>query len=372
MAGKSLEQVIKEKIENLSSKTEMTEEKQIEEEIEEAKEEEVTAEIEEKKDETKEDSKSAKKETKKEMDHDDEDDDEDDEDDDEVKKEFKADDGTSEVPDGKKMKKAKMKGETKKEETKEEPKKESKSYEDIEIDVKDDVEALTSGEDMSDEFKKKAATIFEAAVKSKVTEIAKSIEKDLDEKYSKQAETDKQEIVDNVDKYLDYVSEQWMKENELAVETGLKEEITNNFMTGLKNLFEEHYIDIPDEKIDIISELQSKVEEQEEALNKEINESIETKKALVEYKKKDIFNQVTTDLVDTEIEKLKKLSDTVEFEDEDNYRDKLNTIKENYFKKSVSEANDGEKETAGTNKELETTPGNVDSYVQAITKSIKK
>ena len=158
----------------------------------------------------------------------------------------------------------------------------------------------------------------------------------------------------------------------MAVETGLKEEITNNFMTGLKNLFEEHYIDIPDEKIDIISELQSKVEEQEEALNKEINESIETKKALVEYKKKDIFNQVTTDLVDTEIEKLKKLSDTVEFEDEDNYRDKLNTIKENYFKKSVSEVNDGEKETAGTNKELETTPGNVDSYVQAITKSIKK
>lgn len=224
---------------------------------------------------------------------------------------------------------------------------------------------------MSDEFKKKAATIFEAAVKAKVIDVVKAMEKDLEEKYSKQAETDKQEIVDNVDKYLDYVSEQWMKENELAVEVGLKEEITNNFMTGLKNLFEEHYIDIPDEKIYLISELQSKVEEQEEALNKEINESIETKKELVEYKKKDIFNQITTDLVDTEIEKLKKLSDTVEFEDSENYKEKLNTIKENYFKKSTSETTDS-KETAGTNKDIEDGKTSVDSYVQAITKSIKK
>ena len=338
MAEKSLEQIIKEKMDKISSKAEVNEEVVDEEETEEL--------IETAKEEMKKDLEEKKV---KEDDHE-----EDDEEDDDEEMESKS-----------------KKENKNKKETKEEPKKESKSYEDIEIDVKDDVEALTSGDDMSDEFKKKAATIFEAAVKAKVIDVVKAMEKDLEEKYSKQAETDKQEIVDNVDKYLDYVSEQWMKENELAVEVGLKEEITNNFMTGLKNLFEEHYIDIPDEKIDLISELQSKVEEQEEALNKEINESIETKKELVEYKKKDIFNQITTDLVDTEIEKLKKLSDTVEFEDSENYKEKLNTIKENYFKKSTSETTDS-KETAGTNKEIQDNKTSVDSYVQAITKSIKK
>ena len=338
MAEKSLEQIIKEKMDKISSKAEVNEEVVDEEETEEL--------IETAKEEMKKDLEEKKV---KEDDHE-----EDDEEDDDEEMESKS-----------------KKENKNKKETKEEPKKESKSYEDIEIDVKDDVEALTSGDDMSDEFKKKAATIFEAAVKAKVIDVVKAMEKDLEEKYSKQAETDKQEIVDNVDKYLDYVSEQWMKENELAVEVGLKEEITNNFMTGLKNLFEEHYIDIPDEKIDLISELQSKVEEQEDALNKEINESIETKKELVEYKKKDIFNQITTDLVDTEIEKLKKLSDTVEFEDSENYKEKLNTIKENYFKKSTSETTDS-KETAGTNKEIQDNKTSVDSYVQAITKSIKK
>ena len=365
MAEKSLEQIIKEKMDKISSKTEVTEEVVAEEETEELVEtakEEMKKDLEEKKvkeddhededDEEEMESKSKKENKKvKEDDHEDMDDDDDD--------------------DEEEMESKSKKENKNKKETKEEPKKESKSYEDIEIDVKDDVEALTSGDDMSDEFKKKAATIFEAAVKAKVIDVVKAMEKDLEEKYSKQAETDKQEIVDNVDKYLDYVSEQWMKENELAVEVGLKEEITNNFMTGLKNLFEEHYIDIPDEKIDLISELQSKVEEQEEALNKEINESIETKKELVEYKKKDIFNQITTDLVDTEIEKLKKLSDTVEFEDSENYKEKLNTIKENYFKKSTSETTDS-KETAGTNKEIQENKTSVDSYVQAITKSIKK
>tara|TARA_Y100000590_G_scaffold102433_2_gene116396 strand:- start:1566 stop:2657 length:1092 start_codon:yes stop_codon:yes gene_type:complete len=363
MAEKSLEQIIKEKMDKISSKAEVNEEVVDEEETEEL--------IETAKEEMKKDLEEKKV---KEDDHEEDDEEDDDEEmESKSKKENKKvkEDEDEEDDDDEEMESKSKKENKNKKETKEEPKKESKSYEDIEIDVKDDVEALTSGDDMSDEFKKKAATIFEAAVKAKVIDVVKAMEKDLEEKYSKQAETDKQEIVDNVDKYLDYVSEQWMKENELAVEVGLKEEITNNFMTGLKNLFEEHYIDIPDEKIDLISELQSKVEEQEEALNKEINESIETKKELVEYKKKDIFNQITTDLVDTEIEKLKKLSDTVEFEDSENYKEKLNTIKENYFKKSTSETTDS-KETAGTNKEIQDNKTSVDSYVQAITKSIKK
>ena len=285
---------------------------------------------------------------------------EEDEDEEEME-EVKSDDGYSEVEDPKDIKGKKR--------SKDNTKKESKE---IEIDVSEHVDALVAGEEMSEDFKAKATTIFETAVKSKVKEIVESLEKELEEKYAKAAEEDKAEIVENVDKYLDYVSSQWMKDNEIAIETGLKEEISSEFITGLKNLFEEHYIDIPDEKIDLVAELQATVNEQEDKINKEINDSIELKKELVEYKKKDIFTQVTTDLVDTEVEKLKKLSENVEFEDAEDYAEKLNTLKENYFNSPKSEKLDGEKVTAGTNKEIAEGASPVDAYVQAISRSIKK
>lgn len=288
-------------------------------------------------------------------------DDKEDDDEEEEMDEVKSDDGYSEVEDPKDIKGKKR--------SKDNTKKESKE---IEIDVSEHVDALVAGEEMSEDFKAKATTIFETAVKSKVKEIVESLEKELEEKYAKEAEEDKAEIVENVDKYLDYVSSQWMKDNEIAIETGLKEEISSEFITGLKNLFEEHYIDIPDEKIDLVAELQATVNEQEDKINKEINDSIELKKELVEYKKKDIFTQVTTDLVDTEVEKMKKLSENVEFEDAEDYAEKLNTLKENYFKSPKSEKLDGEKVTAGTNKEISEDNSPVDAYVQAISRSIKK
>ena len=288
-------------------------------------------------------------------------DDKEDDDEEEEMDEVKSDDGYSEVEDPKDIKGKKR--------PKDNTKKESKE---IEIDVSEHVDALVAGEEMSEDFKAKATTIFETAVKSKVKEIVESLEKELEEKYAKEAEEDKAEIVENVDKYLDYVSSQWMKDNEIAIETGLKEEISSEFITGLKNLFEEHYIDIPDEKIDLVAELQATVNEQEDKINKEINDSIELKKELVEYKKKDIFTQVTTDLVDTEVEKMKKLSENVEFEDAEDYAEKLNTLKENYFKSPKSEKLDGEKVTAGTNKEISEDNSPVDAYVQAISRSIKK
>lgn len=285
------------------------------------------------------------------------------EDDDEEKEmdEVKADDDYSEVEDPKDIKGKKRPADNTKKESKE-----------IEIDVSEHVDALVAGEDMSEDFKVKATTIFETAVKSKVKEIVESLEKEIEAKYAEDLKVEKEEIVENVDKYLEYVSSQWMKDNELAVETGLKEEISSEFITGLKNLFEEHYIDIPDEKIDLVGELQVTVNEQEERINKEINDSIELKKELVEYKKKDIFTQVTTDLVDTEVEKLKKLSENVEFEDAEDYAEKLNTLKENYFNSPKSEKLDGEKVTAGTNKEITEGSSPVDAYVQAISRSIKK
>ena len=286
---------------------------------------------------------------------------EDEDEDEEEMEEVKSDDGYSEVEDPKDIKGKKR--------SKDNTKKESKE---IEIDVSEHVDALVAGEDMSEDFKVKATTIFETAVKSKVKEIVESLEKEIEAKYAEDLKVEKEEIVENVDKYLEYVSSQWMKDNELAVETGLKEEISSEFITGLKNLFEEHYIDIPDEKIDLVGELQVTVNEQEERINKEINDSIELKKELVEYKKKDIFTQVTTDLVDTEVEKLKKLSENVEFEDAEDYAEKLNTLKENYFNSPKSEKLDGEKVTAGTNKEIAEGASPVDAYVQAISRSIKK
>jgi|TARA_B110000467_G_scaffold164915_1_gene196625 hypothetical protein len=288
------------------------------------------------------------------------DEDEDDEDDEEME-EVKSDDGYSEVEDPKDIKGKKRSGDNTKKESKE-----------IEIDVSEHVEALIAGEEMSEEFKVKATTIFETAVKSKVKDIVESLETEIEARHAENFKVEKEEIVENVDKYLEYVSSQWMKDNELAVETGLKEEISSEFITGLKNLFEEHYIDIPDEKIDLVGELQVTVNEQEEKINKEINDSIELKKELVEYKKKDIFTQVTTNLVDTEVEKMKKLSENVEFEDAEDYAEKLNTLKENYFNSPKSEKLDVEKSTAGTNKEISEDGSPVDAYVQAISRSVKK
>ena len=213
--------------------------------------------------------------------------------------------------------------------------------EDLEIDVKEDIEAIVNGEDLSEEFKTKASTIFEAAVSAKVLSEVNSRIDELETSYKKEITDAKEEhlstVTEKVDGYLNYVTEEWMKENELAVEKGIRSELVEDFMTGLKNLFTEHYIDIPEEKVDLVDDLFEKVEELEQKLDESINTSVDVKKELATYKKAETLREVSEGLADTEIEKLGKLADGIDFEDKSQYSEKLEVIKENYFPKQQAE-----------------------------------
>ena len=233
----------------------------------------------------------------------------------------------------------------KEDDEKEEEKVESKrtkaaiKAEDLNIDVKDDVEALVQGEDgLTEEFKQKASTIFEAAVQAKVLEEvnkkADEIETQLKEDQDKSSEGFKKEMTEKVDGYLTYVVEEWMKENELAIEKGIRSELVEDFMSGLKTLFAEHYIDIPEEKVDMVDDLFTKVEDLETSLDEEINRGVELQKELAQFKKDDAISEVTKDLADTETEKISKLAEGIEYENQEQYIEKLNVLKESYFPKS--------------------------------------
>jgi len=246
--------------------------------------------------------------------------------------------------------------------------------EDLEIDVKEDIEAIVNGEDLSEEFKTKASTIFEAAVSAKVLSEVNSRIDELETSYKKEITDAKEEhlstVTEKVDGYLNYVTEEWMKENELAVEKGIRSELVEDFMTGLKNLFTEHYIDIPEEKVDLVDDLFEKVEELEQKLDESINTSVDIKKELAEYKKAETLREVSEDLADTEKEKLGKLADGIDFEDKSQYSEKLEVIKENYFPKQQSEVITEELEN--TEKEQDSSESSVDpvmsKYASALTR----
>jgi len=211
--------------------------------------------------------------------------------------------------------------------------------EDLNIDVKDDVEALVQGEDgLTEEFKEKASTIFQAAVQAKVLEEvnkkADEIETQLKEDQDKSSEDFQKEMTEKVDGYLTYVVEEWMSENELAIEKGIRSELVEDFMSGLKTLFAEHYIDIPEEKVDMVDDLFTKVEDLETSLDEEINRGVELQKELAQFKKDDAISEVTKDLADTETEKISKLAEGIEYENQEQYIEKLNVLKESYFPKS--------------------------------------
>ena len=200
------------------------------------------------------------------------------------------------------------------------------------LDVSQDVEALVQGEEeLSEEFKAKAATIFETAIKSKVRSELEKIQEENDKQMKELAETSMTSMVEKVDDYLNYVVEQWMSENELAIERGLKGEIAEDFISGLKGLFEDHYIDVPDEKYDILEANLTKIEELEEKLNKQMEENVQLKKAKGELVKESMIADVADGMTDTETEKFQSLVDDVEFSDEESYKEKLQTIKESYF-----------------------------------------
>ena len=263
------------------------------------------------------------------------------------------------------------------EEVEEEIKREVKklSKEDIEIDVKEDIEAIVNGEELSEDFKTKASTIFEAAVAAKVisevNERAEKLEEDYKEELSKAKEELTSSMTEKTDGYLSYVVEEWMKENELAVERGVRSELVEDFMSGLKNLFTEHYIDIPEEKVDLVDDLFEKVEELEQKLDESINSNVETKQELSKYKKDEALRTVSEDLADTEKEKLGKLSDGVDFEDEKQYKEKLEVIKENYFPQSSKETVQPlteEVENTETDDAVEQVDAGVDYYAKALTR----
>lgn len=203
------------------------------------------------------------------------------------------------------------------------------------INVAEDVDALVQGEDLSEDFQKKAATIFEAAVKSKVRSEVERIEEEKTQEISEEVETFKTELAEKVDGYLDYVVKEWMTENELAIERGLKGEIAEDFIGGLKTLFEEHYIDVPDEKYDILESQAQKIEELEGKLNETINKLTEKHKVENDLVKEQVIAKVSQDLAETQTEKFASLVEDVEFTDENSFEEKLNTLKENYFPKSV-------------------------------------
>ena len=188
-----------------------------------------------------------------------------------------------------------------------------------EINVKEDIAALVQGEELSEEFKSKAATIFEAAVHQKVMEVSSEkideLEKEFQDNLQEEIVSFRDELTEKVDGYLNYVVEEWMKENELALESSLRSEITEEFMSGLKNLFTEHYIEVPDEKVDIVENLFDKVEELEEKLNSQIQENVKVKDELNDYRKNKILEEVCEDLADTQAEKMKSLVDGVTYEE---------------------------------------------------------
>jgi len=203
-----------------------------------------------------------------------------------------------------------------------------------EIDVKEHVDALMNGEgDLSEEFKRKAATVFEAAVKSKVRDEVSRIEDDYRNELDENINANKDELTEKVDTYLNYVCEEWTKENELAIERGLKGEIAEDFISGLKQLFEDHYIDVPNEKYDVLEAQSEKISQLEAKLSESIEKNVSLKTNNAGLVKEQVMSDMSSDLAETEIEKFKSLTEDVDFVDEDSYKEKLETLKENYFPK---------------------------------------
>ena len=203
-----------------------------------------------------------------------------------------------------------------------------------EIDVKEHVDALIAGEkDLTEEFKAKAATIFEAAIKSKVKEIAEEMETDYNNKLEQESSKAKSELTEKVDSYLAYVVEEWMKENEIALERGIKGEIAEDFINGLKKLFEDHYIDVPDEKYNVLEDQAGKIEKLEKDLNEQISKNVELNKEVGTKVREEIKAKVSEDLADTAKEKFTKLAESIEYSNAKDYQKKLETVKESYFGK---------------------------------------
>ena len=206
------------------------------------------------------------------------------------------------------------------------------------IDIEADVNALLGGEELSEEFKEKAKTVFEAALNSKVAELKEDLQAAYEEKLAEEVESTKAALAERVDQYLEYVAEEWFVENELAIEHGLKTELTESFLGGMKSLFEEHYVSIPDDKYDVLESMVEKLDDMETKLNEQIEKNVSLNSRLAESVADGILDSVSEGLAATQKEKLASLAESVEFESEDQYRGKLETLKESYFKGATPRA----------------------------------
>ena len=239
------------------------------------------------------------------------------------------------------------------------------------IDLTADINAMFADDStISEEFKSKVSTIFEARVSDRVTQIQEEIETRYAGMLEEAVESVKADLTEKVDDYLSYVVEQWMEENQIAIESGLRAELTEDFIGGLRNLFAEHYIDVPAEKVDLVDELAGKVEELESKLNEEIERGVSYAKALVESRKNEIAREITEGLTATQAEKIKSLAEGVEFSTEDEYKSKLETIRENYFpsgtKKATEDQLNEQFEEADEKKVIN------DPFVAAVSQAISK
>ena len=246
--------------------------------------------------------------------------------------------------------------------------------EEVEIDLTDDVKALVSADaDLSEDFKDKAATIFETAVKTRIKEQSAILEAQFEEKLASETETVKEAMVEKVDSYLNYVVEEWMKENELAVERGIRTEIAEDFITGLKGLFKEHYIDVPEEKYNVLDDLTSQVKDLESKLNEQIEKNVVLAKGTNELTRASLVVSVSEDLADTEKEKFVSMAENVEFDSAEKFAEKLETIKESYFPKTKIEEATSNDEVDSVAANIPADAGTSDAmaaYTAAITKNL--
>lgn len=273
--------------------------------------------------------------------------------------------------DDEKKKEVKAEDDEKEDEKEKEVKKESTE---LEIDLSDDVKALVSSDaDLSEEFKDKAATIFETAVRTRIKEQTKILEAKYEEKLSSERETIKEAMTEKVDSYLNYVVEEWMKENELAVERGIRTEIAEDFITGLKDLFKEHYIDVPEEKYNVLDDLTNQNKKLEAKLNEQIEKNVDLTKKVSNADRSSIVAEISNDLAETEKEKFTSMAENVEYDSAEKFREKLETIKESYFpKKKIEESSSKDDvDSVAANAPVESNTDAMAAYTAAITKNIK-
>ena len=242
------------------------------------------------------------------------------------------------------------------------------------IDVEDDLNALIAGEELSEEFQEKARTIFEAAIRTKVAEITETVKAQYEETLVEEVKAIKEELQDRLDSYLEYVADEWVSENELAIEHGLKTEMTESFLEGMKKLFEDHYVTIPEEKYDVIESMVDKLDEMEGKLNEQIEKNVALNRRLAESSADVVFGEVTEGLATTQKEKLATLVENVEFESEADYREKLVTLKESYFPSNAGAQKDksenlSEETSTPTYQDISST---METYLQTMSRVSKK